>query len=279
MRRNKDQDRSRPAPARMMICNERLAVFARSFCAGFDLVVVLVVIWLGDFLSSVLLLVAFQGQTIIALYFGCDPRQFNMSSTTVSSVSDKTSTSSVSDKTGTLVSVPKAPSGVTISCEHSVAMPTGVHRAALAFNLMPDVVNMRKIFSEVVISNVRAEVRQDALIGIESGHISAHGRIYVAVIPSGKNTDIASGKDASTIMQVRRKQAFPLSSVMQENKVLNFSLVGFELDLAQDPRRQQGPVAWVGNTGITAHVKGEQFSICSVTWYFDCVCSGVAANW
>lgn len=193
-----------------------------------------------------------------------------MSSTTVSSVSDNT---------GTVVSVPKAPVGVLISCEHSMVMPTGTYRAALAFNLMSDVVNMRRIFSEVVISNVRAEVRQDALIGTDSGDISAHGRIYVAVIPSGKNTDAASGKDAGIVMQVRRKQAFPLSSVMQENKVFGFELSGFEIDLAQDPRRQQGPVAWIGNTGIIAASKGEQFSICSVTWYFDCLCSGVAANW
>jgi hypothetical protein len=160
-----------------------------------------------------------------------------------------------------------------------MVMPTATYRVALAFNLMPDVVNMRRIFSEVVISNVRAEVRQDALIGSESGDVSAHGRIYVAVIPSGKNTDASSGKDAGTIMQVRRKQAFPLSSMTQENKVFTFDLTGFELDLAQDPRRQQGPVAWIGNTGITSFTKGEQFSVCSITWYFDCLCSGVAANW
>lgn len=199
-----------------------------------------------------------------------------MSSTTTA---DKLPTVKVSDQSGTLVPVVKVPIGTTVSCEHSMVMPTATYRAALSFNLMSDVVNMRRIFSEVVISNVRAEVRQDALIGTESGDVNAHGRIYVAIIPSGKNTDASSGKDANVIMQVRRKQAFPLSSVVQENKVFVFDLTGFELDLAQDPRRQQGPVAWIGNTGITASTKGEQFSICSVTWYFDCLCSGVAANW
>jgi len=185
----------------------------------------------------------------------------------------------VSDNTGTFVPILKSSEGVLITCEHSLVMPTGIYRAAMAFNLMPDVVNLKKIFSEVVISNVRAELRQDALIGTETGDIAAHGRIYVAVIPSGKNTDAASGKDAGTIMQVRRKQAFPLSSTAQENRVYSFGLTGFEVDLAQDARRQQAPVAWIGNTGIVAATKGETFSICSVTWYFDCTCSGVAANW
>jgi len=168
---------------------------------------------------------------------------------------------------------------VVMPCEHSMVLGTGAFRAALAFNLMPDVVSLRRSFSEVVVSNVRAEVRQDALIGAESGDISSNGRVFVAIIPSGKNTDAASGTNAGTVMTVRRKQAFPLSSTTQENKVLAFDLLGFEVDVAQDPRRQQGLVAWIGNTGIVAATKGQNFPICSVTWYFDCTCSGIAASW
>lgn len=158
-------------------------------------------------------------------------------------------------------------------------LSTGAFRAALAFNLMSDVVNLKKNFSEIVITNVRAEVRQDNLIGSETGDIVGTGRVFVAVIPSGKNTDAASGTNGATVMSVRRKQAFPLSSTAQQNEVFDFNLVGFETDVAQDPRRQQGPVAWIGNTGIVAAIKGENFQFVSVTWYFDCVCSGAAANW
>lgn len=185
----------------------------------------------------------------------------------------------VSDNIGTYVQPLPARNAVIIACEHSLAMPTGQYRAAIAFNLMPDVVNLKKNFSEVIISDVRCEARQDSLISDDSGGLRASGRIYIGVIPSGKNTDSASGTNAGVVMNVRRKQAFPLSSVTQENKVFQFDLTGFEVDVAQDPRRQQGPVAWVGNTGIAAFTKGEQFSICSLTWYFNCTCSGVAATW
>lgn len=170
-------------------------------------------------------------------------------------------------------------STVTMPCEHSMVLNTGAFRGALAFNLMPDVVALRRNFSEVVVSNVRAEVRQDALIGPESGDLAANGRIFVAVIPSGKNTDASSGTNPATVMAVRRKQAFPLSSATQENKVMAFDLLGFEVDVAQDPRRQQGLVAWIGNTGIVASTKGQTLAICSVTWYFDCTCTGIAASW
>lgn len=170
-------------------------------------------------------------------------------------------------------------SNVVMPCEHSMQMNTGAFRAALAFNLMPDVVILKRNFSEIIISNVRAEVRQENMIGSDSGDVFANGRVFVAIIPSGKNTDAASGTNGGVVMSVRRKQAFPLSSTTQENKVFSFDLSGFEIDVAQDPRRQQGPVAWLGNTGITAAIKGETFPFVSVTWYFDCICSGIAASW
>jgi len=185
----------------------------------------------------------------------------------------------VPETSSTYAQAMPARNNLVMPCEHSMQLNTGAFRAALAFNLMPDVVALKRNFSEIVITNVRAEVRQDHLIGADSGDVYANGRVFVAVIPSSKNTDTASGTNAMTVMSVRRKQAFPLSSTVQENKVYSFDLVGFETDVAQDPRRQQGPVAWLGNTGITAATKGETFSFVSVTWYFDCVCAGIAANW
>jgi len=185
----------------------------------------------------------------------------------------------VQQTTSTFAQSLPASAGLVMACEHSMRLSTGAYRSALAFNLMTDVVDLKKHFSEIVITNVRAEVRQDNLIGSESGDVVGTGRVFVAVIPSGKNTDSASGTNGDTVMLVRRKQAFPLSSTAQQNEVFSFDLTGFETDVAQDPRRQQGPVAWIGNTGIVAAVQGENFQFVSVTWYFDCVCAGAAANW
>lgn len=185
----------------------------------------------------------------------------------------------VNETSTTYAQAVPANSSLVMPCEHSMPLNTGAYRAALAFNLMPDVVALKRNFSEIIVTNVRAEVRQEHLLGTDSLEVSANGRVFVAVIPSGKNTDAASGTNGSTVMSVRRKQAFPLSSTIQENKVYAFDLTGFETDVAQDPRRQQGLVAWLGNTGITAAVKGETFPFVSVTWYFDCVCTGIAANW
>jgi len=185
----------------------------------------------------------------------------------------------VASVTGTYAPTMTQATGVVVSCEYSTCIATGASRAAIAFNQMPDVIRLKALFSEIIVSDVRAELRQDALIGPDSMDLIANGRIYAAVIPSGKNTDAASGTNADKVMSVRRKQAFPLSSVTQSNAVFSFELSGFELDLAQDPRRQQGPVAWLGNTGVQAAKKDEKFSICSVTWYFKCTCSGVAALW
>lgn len=185
----------------------------------------------------------------------------------------------VNETSSTYVQAQPARNNVVMPCEHSMQLNTGAFRAALAFNLMPDVVALKRNFSEVVITNVRAEVRQEHMVGNDSGQVFASGRVFVAVIPSGKNTDAASGTNGGVVMSVRRKQAFPLSSTVQENKVYAFDLLGFETDVAQDPRRQQGPVAWLGNTGIAAATKGETFPFVSVTWYFDCICSGIAASW
>jgi len=185
----------------------------------------------------------------------------------------------VHDESAVHVQVQSARNFVVIPCEHSIPMSTGSYRAALAFNLMPDVVALKKSFSEIIVTNVRAEVRQDSLLGTDSLDVTSSGRVFVAVIPSGKNTDAASGTNASTVMSVRRKRVFPLSSTIQESKEYKFNLTGFETDVAQDPRRQQGLVAWLGNTGITAAVKGETFVFVSVTWFFDCECTGIAAIW
>jgi len=179
----------------------------------------------------------------------------------------------------TYVAAPVSSGSHIQQCEHTMTMDTGLFRAALAFNLMADVVQLKKMFSEVIISDVHAEVRQDALLGQADGFVLPTGRIFVAVIPSGKNTDAQSGSSAAGVLGVRRKQAFPLSVNTQENVAMSFNLVGFETDLAQDPRRQQGPVAWIGNTGIRAYTKGQVFPVCSVTWYFKCTCTGVAAIW
>jgi len=185
----------------------------------------------------------------------------------------------VQETSSTYVQAMPVRNAVVMPCEHTMTLNTGSFRAALAFNLMPDVIALKKNFSEIIVSNVRAEMRQDAMIGTESLEVVARGRVFVAVIPSGKNTDAASGTNPSTVLTVRRKQAFPLSSTVQENKVFAFDLTGFEVDVAQDPRRQQGLVAWVGNTGIIAAAKGETFPFVSVTWYFDCACTGIAASW
>jgi len=164
--------------------------------------------------------------------------------------------------------------------EHHMVFTTGLHRSAMRVDMIEKVLLLRSMFSSVVVLSVRAEVRQNALIGGDADEVIPTGHLYVALIPTMKDTESSSGTDGMIILKVPRKQTFALSSVTQNNQVFDFSLEGYETDVAQDPRRGQGVVLWVGNSGINRHKgAGPHFPICTITWYIDLACSGVSTLW
>jgi len=168
----------------------------------------------------------------------------------------------------------------TFVVEHSLTCSTGVRRSALKFSEFPRISTLKTLFASVKLINVVAEMRQNTGVGSSDGDLHVGGHIYIAIIPTSRDTDAATGGTAVVVQNVPNKQTFPLSSAQQSNETFNFNLTGYELDLAQDPRRGAGPVAWVGNSGVAkiGTVAGH-LPICTVTWRVTVQCSGVTPVW
>jgi hypothetical protein len=164
----------------------------------------------------------------------------------------------------------------TFQVEYTHSLQTGRFRTSIKFSDFPRVSTLRSLFASVRLRSVVAEVRQDA--DIADGGVALGGHVFVAVIPTCKDSDAATGASNLVVSNVPNKQTFPLSSSTQSNEVFNFNLGGFEVDLAQDPRRGAGPVAWIGNSGITKQ-GDSNVSICTVTWRITVDCSGHTPNW
>jgi len=139
------------------------------------------------------------------------------------------------------------------------------------------------LFAKVELVALEAEVRQDRLIGDDPGDLKPQGHVYIGLIPTSRDTDGWTGTDADKVNAVPNKQTIPLSSVEQANRTFHFRLEGFELDLAQDPRRGAGVVCWVGNSGVQmlpfSDKKITSSPVCSVTWRLVLQCSGETALW
>lgn len=163
--------------------------------------------------------------------------------------------------------------------EYTCTLSTGAFRSALKFSDFPRISLLRTLYASVVISNVVAEIRQNTDVGSDDGQLQTAGHIYVAVIPTSKDTDAATGGSSVIVANVPNKQTFPLSSMTQSNEIFKFNLSGFELDLAQDPRRGAGPVAWLGNSGVRKVGAGAAVLICTVTWRATVTCQGQTPVW
>jgi len=166
----------------------------------------------------------------------------------------------------------------TFMVEHTFTITTGSHRASIKFSDFPRISTLRSLFASVVLQDVAVEVRQNTLTGGDDGNLFSLGHIFVAIIPTNRDTDAASGASSQIVSNVPNKQTFPLSSTQQSNEVFQFNLDGYELDLAQDPRRGAGPVAWIGNSGVSYAGKTAK-PICTSTWRIKVACSGSTPIW
>lgn len=164
----------------------------------------------------------------------------------------------------------------TFSVEYTHSLQTGKFRTSIKFSDFPRVSTLRSLFASVKITSIVAEVRQDS--DVSDAGLVLGGHVFVAVIPTCKDSDAMTGASSLIVSSVPNKQTFPLSSASQSNAIFNFNLNGYEIDLAQDPRRGAGPVAWLGNSGIT---KGgaNHINICTVTWRITVDCSGHTPAW
>jgi len=179
---------------------------------------------------------------------------------------------------GTLQPATDSLTSCTFEVEHTVTLITGLHRHSIKFSDFPRVSTLKSLFSSVALQDVVAEVRQDTFVSSSDGFIAVNGHIFIAIIPTTKDTDSASGATSVIVSSVPNKQTFPLHESSQGNEIFKFNLTGYELDLAQDPRRGAGPVAWLGNSGVTK-VGTAHKPICSVTWRIKVVCSGATPLW
>ncbi|QKI28859.1 hypothetical protein 2 [Solanum melongena bastro-like virus] len=163
--------------------------------------------------------------------------------------------------------------------EYAEGITTAQKRVSTKLSDFPRVATLRSLFASVKVLSIHAEVRQDTMLSSSDGFLSAYGHVYVAIIPTNKDTDSASGATRQIVSNVPNKQTFSLSETTQMNSVFQFNLNGYELDLAQDPRRGAGPVAWLGNSGIIRNGTGEHLNICTVTWRLTVACSGATPLW
>jgi len=163
--------------------------------------------------------------------------------------------------------------------EYEMTIMTSQYRSAQRADTIPRVKLLKTLYSELTVQKVECEVRQCNLVGIEPGELDPKGHIFVALIPSNMNTDAATGNLPAIVSSVPRKQTFPLSKTNQNVNTFVMNLVGYEVDLGQDPRKGQGIVLWCGNSGVAAADDSGNLDVCSVTWRLQVAASGVSNLW
>lgn len=166
----------------------------------------------------------------------------------------------------------------TFEVEYSSSLVSGTFRQSIKLSDFPRISTLRSLYASVIVSSVEAEVRQDTLLGEDDSAVFTRGHVFVAIIPTVKDTDSASGSTKAIVNNVPNKQTFPLSTTCQNNSIFHFNLSGYEVDLAQDPRRGAGPVAWIGNSGVVKRSEKE-VQVCTVTWRLKVACSGSTPLW
>lgn len=164
--------------------------------------------------------------------------------------------------------------------EINFSMNTGSFRGAVRVDDCVRAKTLKTIFGSIKVDSIECEVRQETLVGPEQDDLIPSGHIFVAIIPTGKNTDVATGTTSGVILMVPNKQSFPLSAQTQTSRVFHFDITGYESDLAVEPRKQQGIVVWCGNTGVTKKPEHKaNLPICTLTWRVRVSCSGNSTLW
>jgi len=164
--------------------------------------------------------------------------------------------------------------------EINFSVKTGTWRTVVRLDCASRVSTLKSIFSSIIVTKIQTELRQESLLGTNEGFVLPSGHIFCALIPTGKNVELSTGTSGPTVNTVPNKQSFPLSRDTQASRVYDFDLTGFELDLACDPRRNQGIVLWLGNNGVTnPHGVKEASIIASSTWRVWVTCSGNSTLW
>jgi len=161
--------------------------------------------------------------------------------------------------------------------EYTTTIKTNEFRKATRVADFTGITVMKSMFASVTLLSLTCEARQNALAGTTEGDLELAGHIFVAVIPSNKNTDSATGTNSGTVTSVPNKKTFPLALSGQSNHVFDFNLSGYELDLAVDARRGAAPVAWIGNSGVRGAMS--DVTVCTVTWRAMVQCSGSTPLW
>lgn len=175
--------------------------------------------------------------------------------------------------------LPKSSTSHTIYFEHSWQHKVTLWRQAVRLDQTARARILKTIYGSVIVKSIRAEMRQDSLFGFEDGNtLCATGHMFIGLVPSVKNTDAATGTSADVVNAVPGKFSFPMSSTELKTFSYEFDLTGYELDLAQDPRRGAGIVLWTGNSGIKKNTKDEM-PIASVSWKIVVDCSEPSVLW
>jgi len=163
--------------------------------------------------------------------------------------------------------------------EHPVMFYTGEKRWSKKLSTIPIVQTLKQMYASVELVELACDVVQATLGGSVKSTLHLGGVVFVGLIPSGKDTEVDSGTNTATVMGVPRKHPIQISTTEQTVKSFVLDLKGYEVDLAQDPRRQQGPVFWIGNTGVGTFAGAEPLPIINVIWKGKFRASGASSLW
>nr|QDH89941.1 MAG: hypothetical protein H3RhizoLitter14102_000002 [Riboviria sp.] len=164
--------------------------------------------------------------------------------------------------------------------EHAMTFMPGEKRWSKKVSTVPIVTTLKQMYTSVELVSLEVDVVQLALIGTAKTQLYLNGACFVGLIPTAKDTDADTGTNNTTVLSVPKKHAIQLSSQEQTTRTFKLDLKGYELDLAQDPRRGQGPVFWIGNTGIGVFEGAPAtLAIMAVVWRGKLSCSGTSTLW
>lgn len=163
--------------------------------------------------------------------------------------------------------------------EFTETLDTGDTYLTTRLSELSDVEVLKTIYASVKLTSVSVTVQQVwQATDADTGPVRPSGQVFFTLIPSGKNTNADVGATPQVILDVKRKVPLPLSGNKQVVVNSTFDLKGYELDLAQDPRRQASPCTWIAHTGVEGTGDVDQ-DICTANWKYTLECSGESVSW
>lgn len=163
--------------------------------------------------------------------------------------------------------------------EFTETLDTGDTYRAQRLSQLASIETLKTIYASIKLTAVSVVVQQVwQATDAADGPVRPSGQVFFTLIPSGKNNNASVGATPELILGVKRKVPLPLSGNKQVVVNAAFDLKGYELDLAQDPRRQASPCTWIAHTGIEG-VGDEDQDICTANWKFTVECSGESVSW